>query len=264
MFAAMEVIWQELSRAILSAGETAAQAQLTSLHKLLALEIGIMLQTYKESYSEQVRQVERDALHERLSRAEHLAQVGQLAASLAHEIRNPLAGISGAIQVLRGGLKADDSRQPVLEEVLGRIKRLDGTVEDLLIYARPKPPVFRALAVSRWIERVGRLLEGEPRLAHVTLERSAPTTLPEIAADPDQLEQVLINLVINAGQASPAGGKVAISAEIDRDELVLRVRDHGAGMSAEVQQRALEPFFTTKTRGTGLGLAICQQIVTSH
>ncbi|HPM23829.1 MAG TPA: protoglobin domain-containing protein [Phycisphaerae bacterium] len=142
MFAAMEVLWESLQAAVDTLPIAHAQAKLASLHKLLTIEIGVMLETYRESQTAQIRQVEHDAVQARLREAEQLAQIGQLAASLAHEIKNPLAGISGAIQVIRANMKPADPHWPVLGEVLRQINRLDRSVKDLLVYARPKPPQY--------------------------------------------------------------------------------------------------------------------------
>jgi len=264
MFAALEVIRQELQERIMESGISEPLRKVESLHKLLSLEIGIMLETYKQSYSEQVRDVERSALGERLIRAEHLAKIGQLAASLAHEIKNPLAGISGAVQVIRDKTPADDGRQPVLTEILRQIERLDGTVEDLLIYARPKPASFQPCDLHDLIRRALGSLIQQPQVQRIRLEFEPVGELPVIEVDGDQIEQVLINVVLNAAHASADGGAVRVEVSHDDQSVEVSVVDEGHGMSEAVRQRAFEPFFTTKVRGTGLGLAICQQIVSAH
>lgn len=264
MFGAMEIVWQSLKEIIYGSGIPDARLRLASLHKLLSLELGIMLEAYKDSYSEEIRRIERDSMHERLTRAEHLAEIGQLAASLAHEIKNPLAGISGAIQVLRDGLAKGDSRRSVLDEVLRHIARLDNTVKDLLVYARPRPPQVRECELHRVVERVLTLMREAPDARRVTIEYSGERHYPLIAADENLLEDLLLNLLQNAIQASPEGGRVVVAARVADGMAELSVEDHGHGMDEEVQRRALEPFFTTKARGTGLGLSICQQIAAAH
>lgn len=264
MFSAMEIVRQELFAAIIAAGIEDPMEKCESLQKMLSLELALMVETYKESYSDQVREVERRALGERLARAEHLAQIGQLAASLAHEIRNPLAGISGAVQVIRDGMPREDGRQPILAEILRQIERLDGTVEDLLVYARPKPPNLRRGRIEDVIERTLTLLNSEPEISRIRLERATDSALPEIDFDPDQIEQVLMNVIQNAAHASPPDQTVRVFAKKEQYGVCIVVEDRGEGMSESVMRRALEPFFTTKARGTGLGLAICNQIVTAH
>ncbi|MBL8878979.1 MAG: hypothetical protein JNG88_07650 [Phycisphaerales bacterium] len=264
MFGAMEIIWQSLKEIIYAADIANPREELASLHKLLSLELGIMLEAYKESYSEEIRRIERESMHERLTRAEHLAEIGQLAASLAHEIKNPLAGISGAIQVLRDGLARDDGRRSVLDEVLRHIARLDNTVKDLLVYARPKPVRVRECELNRVVERVLTLIRESPDAKRVVIEYIGDRHFPMIAADENLLEDVLLNLLQNAIHASPPGARVIITARVADGFAELAVEDFGHGMDEAVQRRAMEPFFTTKARGTGLGLSICQQIAAAH
>ncbi len=264
MFAAMEVIWQELRAIIAGLPGCDQEAKLAALHKLLTIETGLMLESYRESYTAQVRQVERDAMWARLREAEQLAQIGQLAASLAHEIKNPLAGISGAIQVIRANLKQTDPHWPVLGEVLRQINRLDRSVKDLLVFARPKPPQYQWCDLPRAIERVLDLLRKEPEFERIRFEYSLPRDLPPIAADEHQLEQLLMNLLLNAAQASAPGGLVRLSVAARDGGVRIVVQDRGCGMSADVLRRTFEPFFTTKARGTGLGLPICRKIVEAH
>lgn len=265
MFAAMEIVWQELSQAIQDLlGHQEAPRALEALHKLITIETGIMLESYRASYAERIRKLEHDAVRERLSRAEELAEVGQLAASLAHEIKNPLAGISGAIQVLRDDLERDDTRRRVLDDVLRQVSRLDGTVKDLLTYARPRPAIIKECRLASVIERVTALLVQEPAMRDVRLEVPDCSDLAPIEADDHQLEQLLINLLLNAAQASSSGAVVQLQVSAEDDEVTISVRDEGHGMKGEAARRAFEPFFTTKARGTGLGLPICRRIVEAH
>lgn len=264
MFSAMEIVWQELDAAVCAANISDGRTKLRSLHKLLSLEIGLMLETYRESYVERERAIERRSMQERVSRAEHLAHIGQLAASLAHEIKNPLAGISGAIQVIRETLPGDNPHRPVLAEVLRQVSRLDETVKDLLIYSRPAPLNLADCDVRALFERMQTVLQGIPEVRRVKLECDLPEHLPIIGADEGQLEQVLMNLLLNAAQASPERGKVRLVARQKAECVELRVEDEGMGMDDETQSRAFEPFFTTRAKGTGLGLSICQKLVEAH
>jgi signal transduction histidine kinase len=265
MCAAMEVIRQELKQAVLAADVPQADAKLDSLQKLLALESAIIVESYYGIFAEQVRETERSAVQEQLTQAEHLAQIGQLAASLAHEIKNPLAGISGAIQVIRDAMEPDAPHRPILAEVLRQINRLDQTVKDLLVYARPLPPRFERCDLKRVVERLMTVLQREPAMQRVRFEhRSDDHPAPVIEADENQIEQLLTNLVLNAAHASEDGGLVTLTTEPTSVGVQLEVKDRGQGMDEETCRRALEPFFTTKSRGTGLGLPICQRIVESH
>ncbi len=264
IFAGMELIWQELERRVRAARVAGPAKKLESLHKLLMVELAAMLERYKQSYAEQVRRFERTAVEEKLTRAEHLAEIGQLAASLAHEIKNPLAGISGAIQIIRDAMKPDDPHQPIVSEILGQIGRLDATVKDLLQYARPTPPKATKVTLDNVVTRVLTLLRKEPTLQRVRVKYDKRDRHAAVYADDAQIEQLLFNLILNAAHASENGGVIYLGVTQNADHAQLHVRDEGRGMSPEVIERAFEPFFTTKARGTGLGLSICRRIVEVH
>jgi len=264
MVTGMEVVWHEFERWARAAKLDDVDTKLRSLHKLLALELAVMLETYKEHYSEAVRHIERTAVEEKLTRAEHLAEIGQLAASLAHEIKNPLAGISGAIQIIREAMDLDDPHRPILNEILGQIRRLDATVKDLLQYARPAPPRLTAISVDQVVQRVLKVLQEEPALQGIRVIREASPAHAIVHADPAQIEQLLINLILNAAHASKDGGTIQVAVKQDAPGVRLHVKDNGTGMTPEVCAAAFEPFFTTKAKGTGLGLSICRRIAEVH
>ena len=264
MLAGVEFLRQELVRVVRRNNLPQPEAKLASLHKLLALDSGLMLESYKEAYSARVRETERNLVQDKLTRAEHLAEIGSLAASIAHEVKNPLAGISGAIQVIRKGLEPDDPRRPIIAEVLGQIDRLDSAVKDLLLYARPNPPRIRQCDLDAIINRMLKLLGTEPDLQPVRVDYQSDRDLPPLPADEAQIEQVLMNLLLNAAQASREGDTISINVAANDSFLRLVLRDNGRGMDEIVRRRMFEPFFTTKARGTGLGLSICRKIVEAH
>jgi two-component system sensor histidine kinase HydH len=264
MLLGMELIWQELFAVIREADVPGAVEKLASLHKLLTLDLAVMLDSYKETYSEQVRSLERSAVEERLTRAEHLAEIGQLAASLAHEIKNPLAGISGAIQVIRGDLGPNDRHQPIITEILAQIHRLDAAVKDLLLYARPAIPRTAEFPLTEVVRGVVTILGEEPVLQKRRIEFDLVRTDSVVRADRGQMEQVLINLLLNAAHASRDGDLIRVEVRPAGEWVSLIIVDRGEGMNEEVLQRAFEPFFTTKARGTGLGLPICRKIVEAN
>lgn len=264
MFTGMELIWQDLERKIRARGISGEDEKLRSVHKALMLDLAVMLESYKQSYSEQVRDFERSAVEEKLTRAEHLAEIGQLAASLAHEIKNPLAGISGAIQIIRDGMDAEHPHQPIVTEILGQIRRLDATVKDLLHYARPTQPRAVPVDLDAVIRRVLTILQEEPALHRVRMRYEGPRGAVTVLADEPQLEQLLLNLLLNAAHASRDGDAITLGVEQNARTVQLTVHDHGEGMVPDVRARAFEPFFTTKAKGTGLGLSICRRIVELH
>lgn len=264
MFLGMELIWQELSRFVRQVGFRDADVMLSSLHKLLMLDLTLMVQSYKDAYSDEIRLSERTVVEERLTKAEHLAEIGHLAASLAHEIKNPLAGISGAMQIIRDDLPANDPHQPIITEILAQIHRLDAAVKDLLLYARPTPPRAREFQLADTVRRTLMILEEEPTLRHLRVEFLDEHLDARVFADDGQIEQLVINLLINAAHASNHGGRVCVSINVQDERIRLGVQDFGKGMTPEVLRRAFEPFFTTKARGTGLGLSICRRIVETN
>ena len=188
----------------------------------------------------------------RLARAESLAQLGALSAAVAHELRNPLAGISGAIQVIAASLPADDRRKPIMEKVEQQVRRLDVLVTDLLQFARPAEPRLSDVALHDAARAVAELVRREHPDVDIAVEGEG-----RARADGNLVQQVLLNLAQNAVQAQEGTGKVRLLVATGR----VRVVDAGPGISAENMENIYKPFFTTKTRGTGLGLAICRKLV---
>ncbi len=265
MITAMEVVWQGFESAAQQSNVTGKDVKLRSLRKLLSLELCVMLEAYRASYASKIRETEHSRVEERLTRAEHLAEIGQLAASLAHEIKNPLAGISGAIQIIRDGMANDNQHRPIIAEILSQVSRLDAAVKDLLLYARPTPPTKQECRLGDMVRRMLTLLMTEPALKGIEVDFDPSLEDVVICCDEGQIEQLFINLVLNAAHAcSREIGCITVAAS-DREEGVeFVVSDNGAGMSKDICERAMEPFYTTKARGTGLGLPICRRIVESH
>ena len=202
------------------------------------------------------------AMQEELVRTHGLAVVGEMAATVAHEIKNPLAGISGAIQVLAEGLSLDDNRREVVGEILDQVRRLDRTVRDLLNFARPITPVRQDMDLTDSLASAWKMLapQSEAKAVRFVLE---PGTPMEIQADPQMLRQIWVNLFQNAIEAMPKGGEVRV--RVVREEAVrIEIRDTGNGIDAATVERIWRPFFTTKTRGTGLGLPLVKKIVEAH
>jgi PAS domain S-box-containing protein len=191
-----------------------------------------------------------------------LARVGKLAAVVAHEVRNPLAGIRGAIQVIGKRLPPDRSEQRVIKEIITRIDTLNAIVEDLLVFARPKDPVLATIPAAALVRDTVSLLRDDPRFAHIELRVESADA--RVVADGEQIKLVLLNLLLNAAQAMGGRGTVEIASRPTADGHELRVTDHGPGIPDEVRERLFEPFFTTKSQGTGLGLATARRILESH
>jgi PAS domain S-box-containing protein len=201
-------------------------------------------------------------MQEELVRTQSLAAVGELAATVAHEIKNPLAGISGAIQVLAEGMPKNDGRREIVSEILDQVKRLDTTVRDLLNFARPITPRRQELDLAESIASVWKMLapQSEAKSIRFSLDGDLETRL---SADPHLLRQVWVNLFQNAIEAMPKGGEVRARIRAG-DGVRVEIRDSGNGMDPLTVEKIWRPFFTTKTRGTGLGLPIVKKIVEAH
>lgn len=265
MFTAMTVVRLALIEHLARLGPPGEfPARSASLHKLLDLELAIMNQTYREDLVKRMQELERAEYEARISESEHLATIGQLAASLAHEIKNPLAGISGAIQVLGAGMEKNNPHKEIIVEALRQIDRLDAAVKDLLIYARPKPPERSVHDVGRIIEHCLMVLREEPSLRLVKVHYDGAGRGHAVHVDEAQLHQVLTNLFLNAAHACEDGGEIFCRVTRDGGATRIVVEDTGCGISPHQLAKVLEPFYTTKARGTGLGLSICKRIVDSH
>lgn len=201
-------------------------------------------------------------LQEELIRAQSLAAVGELAATVAHEVKNPLAGISGAVQVLRDLMPAGDPKQEVVAEILAQIRRLDGIVRDLLVFARPATPIRQTMEVGESLTRSWALLVPQAEATGVKFTLEGADGI-RVSADPQLLQQVWINLFQNAIEAMPKGGTLRVTVTAG-PPVRIEIRDTGVGLDPAYAGNIFKPFFSTKARGTGLGLAISRKIVEAH
>ncbi len=201
---------------------------------------------------------------QRAKRADRLAAVGQLAAGLAHEIRHPLASIEGAVNVLANPDSPDELQTEFRGIIKKECRRLGGLLTELLDFARPREPRFGRLDVAASVEDAVRLARSSLATSNVSIETSLTEKLPAVECDEEQIKQVLLNLLMNAAQAMPDGGRIVVSASREGRSLALIVADDGPGIPEEMRTRVFDPFFTTRESGTGLGLAVVQQIVSQH
>jgi len=203
-------------------------------------------------------------LEQQFRRAERLVAIGQIAAGVAHEIRNPLASISGSIELLRQSPQASDDDKTLMNIVNREIKRLNDLITDLLDYASPRPKEAVDFDLGVLVRETLQVARGEQAFADV--EMSSHTDEPlSLHADPSKLRQVVWNLLRNAADAAGAGGKhVRVEVRGFLDVATITVEDDGPGIAKEKLQRIFDPFFTTKKQGTGLGLATCHAVVSEH
>ncbi len=205
-------------------------------------------------------------LERQLADAEHLATLGELSAGLAHEIKNPLAGIKGAIDVIRDSMPGSDPHREVLGDVLHEVNRIDKIVRDLLNYAKPKPPMHKDIHLPQLAQRIAAMVRQSQKNDSLDIEVTECGEIPGFTGDETQLEQILLNLLLNAQNAMPRGGKILLRLSYDSEQSAIGVEvcDDGPGIPEEIQGKIFQPFFTTRTDGIGLGLATCLKNVQYH
>jgi signal transduction histidine kinase len=236
--------------------------------ELKGAEMGMLSRSLNSAFSQiEVMKRKLEAYHrEAIRKMEKMASLGELAAAVAHEIKNPLAGISGAIQVLAEDLPENDSRREIIKEILGEIDRLDQSIRNLLVFA--KPPELRTVRteILPVLERAGRLIGRQAEEQGVKMETFVADGTAPLEVDPEQMQQVFLNIMLNALHSMPGGGSLRLSvypnAELASVEVAFS--DTGVGISRDAIKEIFKPFFTTRHSGTGLGLAISKNIVEQH
>jgi len=203
--------------------------------------------------------------YQQMERADRLAAVGEMSTGIAHEIKNPLACISGAVSVLADEYDENDPRREIVSKVLEQINRLDKTATDLLAFGKPGTPEFSYVDINELLKKTLFFVAQHPEARNVERIFELTRDLPLVWIDIKQIQQVFFNIIINAIQAMPDGGLLTLTTDRVKqgdDEFVrVTIRDTGKGISAELLAKIFVPFFTTKTQGTGLGLPICRQLV---
>ena len=201
----------------------------------------------------------------RVAQSDKLAALGQLAATIAHEVRNPLAVMRSAAQTLGETLPASDGgARQASDFIITEIDRLANVVNSILAYARPLQLSPRAVAVDDLLARALLLARDDLAARQVHVDRTDCSALPPVHADADLISQLLLGLLGNAADAMVAGGRIRLGASAAHGVVQLHVADSGPGVPPDLRERIFEPFFTTRSRGTGLGLAVARQIVEAH
>src|SRR5437868_1548255 len=221
---------------------------------------------FRRLYEQRELNKEKTQFQSQLAEYEKYAALAQLALGAAHEINNPLLGILSHLELELKDAADLEERQEI-EQCISGAKRISSTLHGLVNYARPGPLVLSKISLHRLIEDTLAFLEHQPMLRGKQLENTVPRDLPHIRADANQLSQVLMNLLLNAAEATPEGGRISITASklTFVDMIEIRVSDTGCGIPPDILAHVFEPFFTTKRgRGTGLGLSISQAYVRSH
>ncbi len=218
-----------------------------------------MVQQLRES------RIEIERLHRtQMSRAEHFATLGEMATGLAHEIRNPLAGIAGVIEIIGRDLPTTSPARAVVKDVRQEIARINHIVTDLLQTARPHPPRVRKSDLNTTVEHAVMLGRQQALAKSVDIALHKDPLLPDVEHDSDQIHQVLLNLLLNALQAIDRNGKIVVTLSLQGKNAIVEVADNGRGIPHDHLPNIFRPFYTTKGEGTGLGLSLARRIVEDH
>jgi two-component system, LuxR family, sensor kinase FixL len=204
----------------------------------------------------------RVVLEEQLREQAALAHLGEMAAVVAHEVRNPLAAVRAGVQTLGRRLPDDPQAQAVVQQIVGRVDALSELMRQLLLFAKPPAPHSVPVHMESLISSTVEFLKGDGALKDVSVDVQG--TVPPIAADPDLLKIVFLNVFVNSGQAMQGRGRIRVNLESSDHTCRITVRDTGPGLAPHAKEKIFTPFFTTKAKGTGLGLATTKRLVEAH
>lgn len=263
-------VLRPLRRMAADAGALALRGRLENQETHLEDElkaVGFYLQTLMSDVEQTRASLERS--QSQLVNAEKLASVGKLAASVAHEIRNPLTAINMRLFSVQRALGEHPLYEDDLRVIAEEIARLERIIRNFLDFTRPPEPSPRPTPVGTLLDKILELFRSRAEAKNVRFHRDEASQLPQVVVDPDQIKQVLINLLNNALEATRNGGAIGLAAATETDAdgrafVVVRVKDSGAGIAPDIRNRIFEPFFTTKDEGTGLGLCIAARIMARH
>jgi len=229
----------------------------------LHLSVGEMLVNGERKFTGILHDLSsRIQIEERLREQTALARLGEMAAVIAHEVKNPLAGVRGAIQVIGGRLPKGGKDSAIISEIVGRIDALNELMKDLLLFARPPQPRPTLVDLAGLVETTADLLGLDPALHGVAVRVHGEA--PPVYADAELLKIVFLNLLVNGAQAMQGLGSIRVTLQVDAALSRVTFRDSGPGIPADVLAQIFTPFFTTKARGTGLGLATARRLVEAH
>jgi signal transduction histidine kinase len=230
-------------------------------------EIGLLASSFNEMSRQMAADIDKlQKLNEQLTRTEKLAAMGTLAAGVAHEVNNPLASISSLIQMMQSGEDLPGETREKLKLISTQIQRISQVTRDMMDFARVRPAAKSLVNINDVIEKSLRLASFDNSFQKLELKTGLKSGLADVLADSDQLQQVFLNLFLNARDAMPEGGNLTVVTNDLNGEILVEIADSGYGVSEKDLKQIFDPFFTTKPagKGTGLGLAVCYGIVTAH
>jgi len=220
-------------------------------NKALNMEVELKTKELKES-------------HDRLLRSERFAAVGEAAAYVSHEIKNPLMVIGGMIRQLQRRFGEEQAAQEKFTIVVDEVKRLENFLGDLRDFTRPAAPVMQKVDINQVIREEQALMQEAAKERGITIVDSLQSDLPPVEADRNQMKQVLVNLIKNAMEALEDEGSIILATGVSDGQIWFSVQDTGKGIDPETLAKIFDPFFTTKDKGTGLGLAVINKIIVDH
>ncbi len=249
MLTGMSIMRQHVVGFIAAAGDAEEVADLCAVERLFDVELAIMLDTYQEDHMRQ------------LARRERLATFGELTSTIGHELRNPLGVIESSIFLLRKKVNEDPGVQRHLDRIQDQVQRSNRIITSMLDIVRERPPTLYPSTPRTLVEKA---LDSLPEAQASRVQMQVADDLPRVRVDAAQVQQLLVNLLINAVEASGPAGRVEISVTTDGTHVTFLVNDDGPGVELSVRARLFEPLVTTKHTGVGLGLALCRKIAMAH
>src|SRR5688572_16636128 len=226
------------------------------------LSVGEMVSEGKRSFTGILHDLsDRVALEQRLAEQKSLAKLGEMAAVVAHEVKNPIAGIRGALQVITSRMPADQRDRTILLDIITRLDALNRIVQDMLMFARPRALRQEQIPLGSLLRETASLIQRDPGMVNLEIAVSGSA---DIVGDREMLQVVFQNILMNAAQAMEGQGRIGVVIATGDGRCRVAVEDRGPGMPDEVREKAFDAFFTTKHRGTGLGLPIAKRVVDAH
>jgi signal transduction histidine kinase len=229
-----------------------------SMFFIIAALVGFLREIQKRQEQKILKQ------QEDLFRADRLSLLGKLAAGLAHEIKNPLAGLLGSAEILRKDMGEGHPKAEFAHIIETELKRLNRKLNEFLSFARVKPLELLPNNLNDIIEATLTILASQLERLNISMEKNLNPDLPLVSMDAEQMKQVVLNLMLNGIEAMPAGGRLGISTAVNENMLEIQISDNGPGIPPAIIDKIFDPFFTKKPKGTGLGLAVAKQIIDRH
>jgi signal transduction histidine kinase len=269
--AVIMVLAVQVRRPMIELQEKFARVQLGDMEVAVSFadrndEIGDLGRDFNDMVAQlKASREEIDRLHQtQMSRAEHFATLGELAAGLAHEIRNPLAGIAGVLDIVSRDLPDTSVAREVIDDAKQEAVQINRILTELLDTARPKAPQFRVTDIVGTAEHAVLFARQQAVTKRITIEFEVKDQLPPVEHDPNQINQVLLNLLLNSIQSMDKAGTIRVALHQEDEAVAITVADEGKGIAPEHLPNIFRPFFTTKGHGTGLGLSLARRMVESH